>query len=452
MTGLLPYQIAPAEHLLFVLQREQAAVDFSMGGAGKTYVAIAVAKALNLCTLIVAPPGLRYGWERAAEHFGHPINFVGYEKLLYGNSGFGKWEFEGFQFHQDIQLVIFDEGHRCGGLETQSAEIMIAAKNQGKKILVLTATPACTPLQMRALGYALDLHNDAKPLLRPVNKFLNTIEKPDFKSWCRKFGCEWVPQAGGWKWGVSPAKQIVVMNKLRDELIPARGIRITLDMIPDFPDCDVRAELYDMDAEGELQRLSQIVAEALERHRVKVGNPNALLPVTERLYERQRIELLKLPVMADLARDYVAKGHSMALFVNFRESILELSKMLQTDCIIDGTVTDAPREANRLRFQRGKDSIILLNCQAGGVGIGLEDTTGLAPRGGLLFPGDSAVNFKQCLFRLPRSGGKGFCFYKIIGAARTVDEKVIRNLRVKLNNLDALIDGDLCPNNLEIAP
>jgi hypothetical protein len=91
-----------------------------------------------------------------------------------------------------------------------------------------------------------------------------------------------------------------------------------------------------------------------------------------------------------------------------------------------------------------------LNSEAGGVCINLQDLDGNFPRVGLGMPVQSAVTFRQLVGRLPRDGGKSTAYYRFLFAAGTCEVAMRRSLANKLDNLDALNDADLCPENLKI--
>lgn len=439
---------------------------------------MAVANALQLPTLVVAPKIAESSWKRAAEHFGDIISFCGYEKLRTGRTDFGRWEnqvevFHGrreylfcttcqqkidilprcyahangihcvevrkeplvygkFNFHPGIKLIIFDEAHRCGGMRSLNAELLIAAKRQGIKTLCLTATPACNPLQMRALGYSLGLHGDK---LEPV---VNGRQLPNFFTWARRYGVRKHPDFRGLHWMLGADKQLEIMAKIRDEIIPAKGVRVTTDSIPDFPGRNIITELYDIP-----ESVKQIDA-------LYESMGDGVLEITRILYARREIERLKIPVCLELASDYMEKGCSVVFFVNFRSTIDELKKHLKCPHI-DGSVTGAARDLIIGAFQRNHIRQLIVNNDAGGICISLQDLQGDAPRVGLVFPGFSATSMRQVFGRLARDGGKSDAIYRVILAAGVkVDQKVHRLLSRKLNNLDALVDSDLWPDNLKI--
>lgn len=483
MNGLRPHQHVPVEHLLKAFQRFPSAVDLSDTGTGKTYVAAAVAKSLGLPTLVVGPKISETAWKTAAAHFNDTISFVGYEKLRTGRTPYGKWDntpppgaeqekffvcqscqlpvdlnnfqpcythprgihclvekkrkwkYGRFHFAPQVGFVIFDEVHRCGGLDTLNAEMLIAARRESKRILGLSATAACSPLQMKALGYALGLHN------------LN-----DFYRWVARYGCRRDINLGpGLHWMVGQDRQQEVMNQIRASLIPLRGVRVRTEDIPGFPEREISAELYDLDEYEKINSLYSEMAGALQRLETQKSNDVAPeSPLTKILRAHQKIELLKVPIAIELVRDYIAKGFSVGVFCNYRQTIEELSFRLGVSCIIDGNIIGQKREQNICDFQTQKERVALLNSRAGGICVSLHDLTGHAPRIGVVFPCFDIVTMRQLMGRFHRDGGKSKCFYRVMFAAGTVEQDMFHAWRKKGNNLDRLNDGDLAPAGISL--
>lgn len=491
LSKLRVWQRPAAEHLLSVLQTHDSAVDCSDTGVGKTYVAVAVACTLNLPTLIVVPKISITTWNRVAEYFGDKFSVINYEKLRTGTSPFGTWEHQDssqlrrqsyfvcqccqqrvdvespgscyahafgihcitekkapkrlgrFNFSPGVQAVIFDEAHRCGGLDSLNAELMLATKRQRIKTLSLSATLATDPLKLRALGYSLDLHGDRAA----------SAGKPNFYQWCARHGCRRIPPMPGLRWAVGAEQQKQIMATIRASIIPARGVRLTTDEIPGFPECSVTAELYDIDSPETMERLYSDMAGALETlGRVSASDRDSEHPLTAILRARQRIELLKVPIAVELATDALERGLSVGIFVNFSQTIDELSARLGCKDIIDGRPENVRRRQAVIDAQqRDEIRLVILNSDAGGISVSLQDLRGEFPRLGLVFPGFSATTFRQLCGRFPRDGAKSKSHYRVILAAGCKSEMQIhRNLRGKLDNLSALNDADLAPDNLPL--
>lgn len=490
MTGLRPHQVAPYEHLLrLIKQGRTGLVDWSDTGTGKTYVTAALLATLKLPTLVVGPKISKTAWENASAHFGDSVSFLGYEMLRTGRTPFGWWEktppadysaerrlvctnclqefdvlkphpcychpqgihcvetkksswnYGKFQFAPEVKAVVFDEGHRCNGVDSLNSEMLIGAKRDGKLVVCLSATPACSPLDMKALGYTLGLHT-----LRKSPRGLGL----SFTNWVGRYGCRHVPSRG-LQWLVGKDRQLEVMSQLRDEVIPNYGVRVTTGSIPGFPARTIMSELYDLDED-----VDKVYAEMesplteLEERASHDRDPNN--PMTRILRGRQKVELMKVPVAIELAQDYLAKGLSVALFVNFKQTLDELCARLNCDCFIDGSPDGVKNRAENIaRFQSNQSRIIVVNNQAGGISVSLHDLDGRFPRMGIVFPCFSATVMRQVFGRLPRDGGKSPCFYRVIFAAKSVEVPLHRGLSQKLNNLDALVDADLTPENLQFA-
>lgn len=478
---LKPHQVAPARHLLHCLGFGNA-VDLSDGGTGKTFVACAIAKTLARPTLVVAPKIVLTAWKRAAEHFGDTISVINYEMLRTGNTPYGcwskpkpadytgiyfqcqncqqkipdalnippcpvhhagihcvatrrkPWNYGQFNFDRRIGLIIFDEVHRASALDSQNAALLLAARRQEIRTMGLSATPACSPLQMRGLGYMLDLF----PL-------------PDFYSWAIRRGCGKLPGVPGFRWLLGEDKQRAVMSEIRASIIPSRGVSVSTRDIPGFPECQIQSDLFDLDNYEKIDELYQQMAvplAALERKQENDVDVASRLTVQLRL--RQKLELLKVPIALDLAADYLAKGYSVAYFVNFSATLAEIRKRAGVECFIDGTQSVDDRETSVEKFQNNERLQIAANAEAGGIGIGLHDIHGGHPRVGIVFPGFKAVTIRQVFLRLPRVGSKSPSIYRVLFVANTMEEPMHRTLRLKLNNIDTLRDGDLQPDNLRI--
>lgn len=473
---LRPHQIAPAEHLLKLLGRGINAVDLSDTGTGKTYVATYIAKALGQSTLAVVPKISKTAWHRAAAHFGDEISVVGYEQLRTGRSDFGRWDnnppagfrnesyfkcqccqlvidlenytpcythpagihcleekkkswkYGKFRWPKQIRFLIFDEIHRCSGIKSRNADMLIAARRQGILTLGLSATAACGPLQLRALGYLLGLHSLG-----------------NFYDWSRRYGCGKLDGIPGWHWLVGVGRQKDCMTKLNKELIPAHGVRVRVDDIPGFPQRTIEVGEYDL-AEG-ADKLDALYAEMHDsttslKERAALDK-SADHPLTKTLRQRQMIELLKVPLAVELTQDYVAKGYSVGLFVNFSQTIEELKKRLKCNCVIDGSHSGTKwRDHHIMDFQNSIERVMILNSEAGGVSVSLHDLTGGHPRVGLVMPPLSARTFKQLCGRFHREGAKSPCHYKVLLAAGTCEPTKYKKLKNKVDNIDALNDSD----------
>lgn len=475
MGELRPHQVAPANRLLDLLRSGDNAIDLSDTGVGKTYVAAYVAKQLGLPTLAVVPKISKTMWRKVATDFGDDFSIVGYEELRMGRSGYGQWEnnpprgfineryykcqccqlivdfddyqpcythpvgvhcieekkkpwkYGAFKFYDGVRFLIFDEIHRCNGIKSRNADMLIAARRQRCKTLGLSATAACGPLQMKALGYLLDLHN-----------------LTNFYGWSRKYGCGKIEGIPGWHWLAGKDRQKEFMAQLNGEIIPTHGVRVRVNDIPGFPKRTVEACEYDLDAGGQIDALYREMCKATDKLKERAARDVASdHPLTKNLRQKQMIELLKVPLAIELAQEYLEKGCSIGIFVNFAQTMGELRRRLNCNCFIDGSAAGQKfRSQNIDNFCDDRERLIILNNEAGGISVSLPDSRGVYPRVGLVMPPLSARTFKQLIGRFHREGAKSPCHYKVLLAANTRETSIYKKLQNKLDNLDALNDGD----------
>jgi len=171
-------------------------------------------------------------------------------------------------------------------------------------------------------------------------------------------------------------------------------------------------------------------------------------PLIVQLRARQEVELLKVPTFVELAEDALAEGSSVAIFVNFKDTLEAIAQRLMSAgpvAIVEGGQSDAVRDLNIAKFQHNDAKIIICMIQAGGVGINLHDELGGHPRVSLISPGFSAVDLRQTLGRIHRAGSKSPAIQKIIFAAGSVEMRVCALIKKKLAHLDLINDDELNP-------
>lgn len=485
--GLLKHQGSAAEILQAALEKHGGALDASEMGVGKTaQVLAAFRNQKDVPTLIVGPMIAETGWRRLGAHLGVKFSYSHYEALRYGNTPFGWWDnprpkvtpkklkcdmcqqvidplaktilrcpyqplgihcvraekYEHqhgkFNWHPNIRRLAFDEVHRCGAIDSLQADMLLAARRQRIPTIGASATVADSPLDLRALGAVIGLHNYV-----------------DFYQWAGRHGCRRVPW-GGFQFLLGEENKKKVMAKLHEEIFPERGCRVKIDSLgTDFPAVEITAELYNLQEGNLVQRLYEEMDEAIQViNAARVGDGGLEHPLTVLLRARQEIELLKVPIFVELALEANAQGKHCAICVVFRRTVDEICKRLKTDCRVDGSQIGAEgakrRRANLDAFQDDREPNIVLSAAAGSASIDLHDVRGNFPRVGYASVGTSAEQTRQWLGRLRRAGGKSTALYRFVLAAGTVEEKVHKAIACKLNCLDALNNGDIYAANLPL--
>jgi superfamily II DNA or RNA helicase len=435
-SGLRPWQIEMVEKLVSIINANNCAIDGSDTGVGKSYVSCGVARELNLNILVVCPKAVMESWRRViCNHFKMKDNLVGiinYELLRRGRTDN---EFASYVKRRDTcrkefvwklpknTLIVWDESQKLKGSSTKNSETCISAFKQGYKMLFCSATNATNPLELKTVGTALKLFNNNREY------YLWLYEHGVVKG---RFGLEF---KGGRD----------VLNKLHKDIFIDRGVRLSRDVIPNFPASQIIADCYDMgeQAKNKINSIYTEMSKELNRLKSK-SKAKSLSVLTTILRARQEIELVKVPLFIEMIEEGLEDGMSVVVFVNFTETIHALATRLNTRCIVNG---EAENQANRQQniddFQDDKSRVILVNIAAGGAGLSLHDLTGNHPRLALISPSYSAVQMRQSTGRVWRDGAKSKSLQKIVFVANTVEEKVCDSVKLKLENLDTLNDGDL---------
>ena len=428
---LFDWQEAHARKLSDALTVFGYAKDGSDTGTGKTVVALSVAKDLGLTPFVVCPKSVVPSWKEWIQKF-YPssTNYVlNYESLVRGKTEYYKRK--GSQrlwtLHPERVLLIFDEDHRCKGAKSENAKMMIAAKSRGLITLSLGATSCNSPIEMRALGYLLEMHDDR-----------------GWWNWCLKNGCK-----RGTFGGLTFTGNKSALKRIHDHIYKeGRGSRLKITDLPpgSFPDGVVIPEGYDVGSTNEIEKIYHDLWVKLEEIESKKSDDDN--PLTLQLRARQEVELLKVPVLEELARDALEADNSVVIFVNFRETLEALLRRLSGTheiSVIEGSQSGVARDLEVKRFQRDESRICLVTTQAGGTGLSLHDVNGKHPRVSLISPSFSAIDLKQALGRIHRAGAQSPAVQKIIFAEGTVEMRVCRLVRKKLNNIDLINDDEMNP-------
>ncbi len=132
----LEYQIDAIKMVIDKLNKYDGALLADVVGLGKSIIASAVARNMDMKTVIISPPHLISQWEDYKEQFG-----IRGSKVF--SSGKIQEVYERYGESSEPTLFILDEAHRYRNEDTGDYKLLhqIARGNPENKILLLTATP-----------------------------------------------------------------------------------------------------------------------------------------------------------------------------------------------------------------------------------------------------------------------------------------------------------------------
>lgn len=480
--GLYPYQVTLGEHFVGLLRAGQNVLDGSKMGSGKTFTAGGVIRELDVPTLVMAPQISLTPWRRMGTHLGVEFDVLNPEMVRTGKTPFGEWsnpkppgplptklvcmccqcevdpaagqkcplepsgihcvevkkiphDYGKFRWHPEIKLLVVDEAHRFGAQESLQSEMLIAARRQDIRILAMSATAADSPLNLRALGYALGLHT--------------LVGENNFYRFAFNHGVKKHP-FGGLYFGGEDSDRIANMARLHNLIFPKYGGRVPESEFASWPDCQITAELYDLKESGKIDDLYKEMDGCIQALNLLRQTDVPDLEITKVLRIQQEIEILMVPVFQEIASQLLEAGYHVPIFVNYRQTMDELAKRFKTGCLIYGGQNPTQRQQNIDDFQEDKEAVLIAISAAGGISISLHDLNGRFPRGGIASLNYSGVIMRQVFGRLPRAGARSKSLYRIPLIAGTRQEKIHRALASKLDRIDALNEGDLWAANLPL--
>jgi superfamily II DNA or RNA helicase len=450
---LLPYQVKHASTLCSILLSKGRALDLSQTGTGKSYVSAGVCAELGLRPLIISPKSLITLWPRVLHEYGvEPYGVANYEMIQngkyfvngkqmecpyvkeigiprsqkdtivneYKSKKNNSDQFVSFKWVNipDDMILIFDEAHRCKNSRTYNSMLLHTAAETQVKILLLSATLADKPENFILPAFVLGLANTCQGA----------------KHWLSSLRHEHESIMAGVHAKIYP--EFASRMKVRDA-----------DVKSLFPDNKIMANCYEMENAQEIEAQYKLIELEMIKLRDKESRANNVL--SRILYARMRIEQLKVPTFVKIAKQELNKGKSVALFVNFNESMATLMSELNTTCVIKGSQTNKQRDESIERFNTDAERVIICNIQSGGVGISLHDTRGQHARVSIISPTWSAQDILQVLGRVYRANAKTPVEQKIIFCKGTIEEQICSNMSRKITNIAQLNDGDLLSHKIE---
>ena len=429
MKALFPRQKGTWAFFVEKLAEGTSTIDTSSVGTGKTVVAAAIAETLDCPVAVICPKSVITAWERELDEFGVKAIFVlNYEKIRTGGTPHMKKQGKKIMSWNMPRntLVFVDEIHKCKGPYTQNCQLVISLIQQGYRVHGMSATACENPTEMRSIGFMLGLHG--------LNK--TGSGKSSWYRWMTENGCA----QDRWKqWRLlSRAK----LTDVKESIYGITGKKLTVE---DFPD-SFRANRVFVEpvqfggakkiikAYEELGITPAIVQEYIENGTVTDSD----FVLVNLLRARQLAESFKTPDLAEMAEDLVGQGNSVVIFVNFRETVEALCEKLHKCYRIEGGQSAKERQQVVDAFQDDKINLLAVNIAAGGTGLSLHDINGKRPRISLISPSFSAKDHLQTLGRIHRNGAKSDALQKILVAADSIEEAVMKSIKRKLKNLEAL--------------
>lgn len=404
---LLDYQIIHVSKLLGCLGITSVVFDGSDTGTGKTYSAIALCKQVKKKPIIVCPKPVISTWVKVCKFF---------DVEYYSISNYESFKNCKYYKKQDIEelknsdcpyiskkenkyiwnapkdsIIIFDEAHRCKNKKTHNNELLLSLKNKELKNinkLLLSATIADTVKNFASFGYILGFYDKMSKAKAWVEDILRKSKNTGLKC-------------------------------IYDELYPKYGSRMLINEIPNFPKTQIIAETYTSKDYKSIRKYRKKIKE--------YEKEKSLSKITKTL---QKIELIKVPIFVDLAKDLLSSGFHVVVFFNYLESIKQFQEIMGGE-ILQGDTNQKTRDNIVKKFSQDKIPLITVSKKLQ-EGVSFHDINGKHPRGALISPNYSSQDLLQTLGRVNRAGSKTRSIQKIVFIANTFEDKLADKLSSKI--------------------
>jgi superfamily II DNA or RNA helicase len=428
---LYDFQIMHLFSLIVAIKSNKIILDGSDPGTGKTYLGVALCKQLGLSPVIICPLSLIANWKNICKLFNvKPLFIINYEAIKAGSyhdsdgnnircpyiSIVGNDNFSTITWKLPRNcLLIFDEVHKCKNPKSQNGKLLLSTKSINTKVLMLSGTLTDNLKDFCIFGYMLGLYKE----LKNGKAWISAMVRED-------------------RLKIIKNDELSGINKA---IYPTKGSRMRIKELGDkFPANQVSADSYHIDNKSKdlVNSAFKIITNSENIKRVD-NSDKFILP--EIIKARQLIENIKIPIFVELAKSYTEEGYNVVIFVNFTETINKLSKLLNTNCIVNGKTTVEDRLTNIENFQMNKEKIILVNMSIV-EGMNLQDLHGV-PRVSLLGLPFSSTLLIQALGRIHRAGSLSPALQRIIFCDGTCEEIICNKIKSKLNFLASLNDNDL---------
>lgn len=431
--GRFAYQCEPAERLAQALETHGGALNASEMGIGKTSTCLAAALLLGRPFSVVCPAACIPGWERMARHFGVEALFI--ESFETIRSGKSEW-YDGQRWlagpvGRDFVLIV-DEAQNCKGMDTAQGKMLLAAARQEIRVLMISATIAENPAEMKGSGMVLGLHDGTRF---------------GFERWIQQHGCQWDEDYNRWVFPKSERFRLgMIHQRIFGGAIP-RGIRVTREQLGGaFPTSDV--QFVEVEMPGDVTtRIEGIWAEChrfCERLEKQKGtSARTLIRIKQGAWARafEASQTAKVPWLVQEVPQRVAEGYSVPVFVNYTSSRESLMTGLGTVCGIYGGQSSKAREARRLDFQQDRQRVIACQIQSGGTGLDLHDIESAHRRWSYIMPCPKWALIEQATGRVWRAGG-GHSIQRIPYAKGTVEVRMCAKARERIANMKMIVEGE----------
>lgn len=420
-------------------------------GCGKTITSIAVAGALYQFgkinrILIVAPLSILGVWDEEFEKF---ADFPYTLTVLKGSSSKKKeqleevsdkglqivvvnyesaWRLERELLRFNADLIVADEGHKIKSAQTSVSKSMHVLGDKARYRMLLTGT-LITNKEIDVFSQYRFINSDifGTSFYAFRNRYFDMLgygnHTPVFRKYLRE---DFLKKMHSVAYRVTKAECLdlpEITEEVRTVELEPKAMKLYSNLEKESYTQMAGSEVSAVNVLTRLLRLSQITGGHLTDDE---GDDNA-------------VSTAKLDALSDIVDSAVAEGKKLIVMARFIPELNDIQELLEKKgvgyAVVRGGVKNRDEEIRR--FQEDDDCRVFVGqIAAAGLGITLTAASTM-----VFYSLDySMSNFEQAKARIHRVSQKENCLYIYLIAKNTVDRKVFRSLRNKVDLAKLLVD------------
>ena len=338
------------------------------------------------------------------------------------------WRLERELLRYNADLIIADEGHKIKSAQTSVSKSMHALGDRARYRMLLTGT-LITNKEIDVFSQYRFINSDifGTSFYAFRNRYFDMLgygnHTPVFRKYLRE---DFLKKMHSVAYRVTKAECLdlpEITEEVRTVELEPKAMKLYSNLEKESYTQMAGSEVSAVNVLTRLLRLSQITGGHLTDDE---GDDNA-------------VSTAKLDALADIVDSAVAEGKKLVVMARFIPELNDIQELLEKKgvgyAVVRGGVKNRDEEIRR--FQEDDDCRVFVGqIAAAGLGITLTAASTM-----VFYSLDySMSNFEQAKARIHRVSQKENCLYIYLIAKNTVDRKVLRSLRNKVDLAKLLVD------------
>lgn len=394
-------------------------------GCGKTFEMVLVGESIPMKKLVICPATLRLNWEREIKM----VNPNAVVHIQYSDQPFevvDGWNIIGYpsltKFQDQLeaemfQVVMSDEAHyiqavnNYGKPSSKRANAVLRIAATAQYVYPITGTPKT--------NRNLNLFNILRMLRHPLTRGRFAFSKyGDY--YCNG-------QATPWGMDYSGNSHD---GELSEKLSPLMVRHLKRDVLP-----YLKKQRQSIPVKVNLREYFKAIDEYMEAR--KTSEAKSLVALTR---AKQVVAIQKAKHTIEFAKNIIDRGEKVVITTSFTEVVNQVTKAFDGCLKIVGGMSDKQKQVAIDEFQNGSAQVIVINYEAGGVGVTLTAASTMIINDLHFVPG--AVD--QAEGRIWRAGQtKTAMIYYMVAASCPMDERLVDMIVSKSQTINRVVDKGL---------